>query len=256
MTFGTSTNILNLDTDTSNPASTPTLTPSSQHLPAEKQNIMPQQTLTLRENETVYSEGDIPKGLYMIKSGAVKVYVNRKRARGRISSPEFMTKVLGPGDIFGYQSLIKGTPHNEVVKTLKATELAIYSKESISVSLRPYPVGQASIAQSLMSQMVKDLERKEKDSELHYLASVQERIAYQLVLLADKFGVSDEKGIHIDLKLTRNELAQLAGTINESLSRHLTELKTEGIIELAGKEIIIKNKAALFDRSGNFSGNA
>ena len=252
MTFGSGSNILDFENETS----TPNLTPSSQQLPVEKQTIQPLQTVALKENETVYSEGDMPKGLYIVKSGAVKVYVNRKRARGRIASPEFMTKVLGPGDIFGYQALIKSSPHNEVVKTLKPTELAIYSKDSVMASMRPSPVGQPSVGQSLMLQMVKDLERKEKDSELHYLASVQERIAYQLVLLADKFGTADGKGIHIDLKLTRNELAQLAGTINESLSRHLTELKAEGIIELAGKEIIVKNKAALFDRSGNFSGRA
>jgi CRP-like cAMP-binding protein len=242
--------------DTENEMSTPQLTPSSQQLPVDRQTVEPLQNLSLKENEVVYAEGDMPRGLYFIKSGAVKVYVNRKRARGRISSPEFMTKVLGPGDIFGYQALIKSSPHSEVVKTLKSTELSIYSKESVMTSLRPGPVGQPSIAQQLMSQMVKDLERKEKDGELHYLASVQERIAYQLVLLADKFGVNSDRGIHIDLKLTRNELAQLAGTINESLSRHLTELKAEGIIELAGKEIIVKNKAALFDRSGNFSGRA
>lgn len=253
MTLGSATNILNLDNETSTPSLTPSAT---QQLPFDRQGAQPLQVISLRENETIYSEGDQPKGLYVVKSGAVKVYVNRKRARGRIASPEFMTKVLGPGDIFGYQSLVKNSPQGEVAKTLKPTELAIYSKDSVAISLKNSSLQAPVIGQQLMIQMVKDLERKEKDSELHYLASVQERIAYQLVLLADKFGVNTEKGIHIDLKLTRNELAQLAGTINESLSRHLTEMKTEGIIELAGKEIIVKNKAALLDRSGNFSGQA
>lgn len=254
MTFGPSSTNLNLDNETS----TPSLTPSAnQQLPFDKPvTLQPLQLLTLKDNETIYSEGDQPKGLYVVKSGAIKVYVNRKRARGRIASPEFMTKILGPGDIFGYQALVKNAPHAEVAQTLKPTELAVYSRDSVVMSLKSPSLSGVAIGQQLMVQMVKDLERKEKDSELHYLASVQERIAYQLVLLADKFGVHTEKGIHIDLKLTRNELAQLAGTINESLSRHLTEMKTEGIIELVGKEIIVKNKAALLDRSGNFSGRA
>lgn len=252
MTLGAASNYVDLEQD----ISTPNLTPSAtQQLPFERAP-QPLQILTLKDNETIYSEGDMPRGLYVVKSGAVKVFVTRKRARGRIASPEFMTKVLGPGDVFGYQALIKGIPHNETAQTLKSTEIAVYGRDSVALSWRTPHSGSVSLGQNLMIQMVKDLERKEKDSELHYLASVQERIAYQLILLADKFGVQTERGIHIDLKLTRNELAQLAGTINESLSRHLTEMKTEGIIELIGKEIIVKNKGALLDRSGNFSGNA
>jgi CRP-like cAMP-binding protein len=82
---------------------------------------------------------------------------------------------------------------------------------------------------------------------------VQERIAYQILLLADKFGAQTTQGLSLNLRLTRNELAQLAGTINESLSRHLTEFKNEGIIDLNGKEIIVKNRQALMARSGNFT---
>ncbi|MCB0371048.1 MAG: winged helix-turn-helix domain-containing protein, partial [Bdellovibrionales bacterium] len=102
-------------------------------------------------------------------------------------------------------------------------------------------------------QAVNDIENYETTSQLHYLASVQERIAYQLILLADKFGVVSEKGISLNLKLTRNEFAQLASTINESLSRHLTEFKSEGLIDINGKEIIIKDKDGLMKKSGNYT---
>ncbi|NUM60096.1 MAG: winged helix-turn-helix domain-containing protein, partial [Bdellovibrionaceae bacterium] len=55
-----------------------------------------------------------------------------------------------------------------------------------------------------------------------------------------------------NLKLTRNEFAQLASTINESLSRHLTEFKAEGLIDINGKEIIIKDKQGLKVKSAIF----
>lgn len=104
----------------------------------------------------------------------------------------------------------------------------------------------------VLEQAVSDIENFESTSQLHYLASVQERIAYQLVIMAEKFGVETPQGISLNLKLTRNEFAQLASTINESLSRHLTEFKNEGLIELNGKEILIKNKDGLMKKSGNF----
>ena len=92
----------------------------------------------------------------------------------------------------------------------------------------------------------------QNSNQFHYLASVQERIAYQITSLADRFGVKTSRGISLNLKLTRNEFAQLASTINESLSRHLTEFKNEGLIDINGKEIIILNREALSAKSGNF----
>ena len=81
---------------------------------------------------------------------------------------------------------------------------------------------------------------------------MQVRIAYQICLLAEKFGQSAEHGIKIGLKLSRSELAQLAGTINESLSRHLGVFKSRGWVDLSGKDIVVTNLEALKEVSGNF----
>ena len=231
------------------PETVTNLTPS-----ASQQNLIntrwdnPVDVLSLKENEIIYKEGEIPKGLYYVRSGAVKVVVNRVLTRGRMSSPEYVRKVVGAGDLFGYKAIVKDTAHVEFAKTLRPTELYVYSKEAVHSVMN----GPNSVQKMMFTQMVKDLEAKETINQLHYLASVQERIAYQLVLLADKFGVPTANGTLISLRLTRNELALLAGTINESLSRHLTEFKNDGILELNGKEIIVKDYRGLMERSGNF----
>lgn len=206
------------------------------------------QVLTLKENEFIFRQGEMPKGVYFVKSGCVKVVVNRSLTRGRMASPEFISQVVGTGNFFGYNSAIKGGSHQSFAKTLKPTELHVYSLEAIQQIMN----GPDGLVKSLFLQMVKDSEAQAVIGQLHYLASVQERIAYQLLLLADQFGVPTAAGTHLNLRLTRNELAQLAGTINESLSRHLTEFKNEGILDLNGKEIIIKDRQALMQRSGNF----
>src|SRR6185312_4269021 len=229
-----------------------TLIPSA--VQQTQQNVVPlrwdqpSEVLHLKENELVYRESDIPKGLYYVKSGAVKIVINRKLTRGRVSSPEFVTKIVGRGEFFGYQAIVNGSNHTSFAKTVHASEIQIFPKEVVTTA-----VGAATgLAKQLLNQMVKDLDAHEVINQLHYLASVQERIAYQLILLADKFGVSTNDGTLIDLKLTRNELAQLAGTINESLSRHLTELKNENVIVRNGKLIILQVLATLMSTSGNF----
>jgi len=220
------------------------------------ENSQPQQItadqpkiLQLKESEYVYRQGDQPLGLYFIKSGSIKIVTNRSLKRGRMASPDFISQVVGSGNFFGYTNVITGQPHTSYAKALKPTEILVYSLESV----RELMNGPDSIAKSLLLQTVKDSNERSAIEQLHYLASVQERIAYQLLLLSDRFGVDTEQGRLLSIKLTRNELAQLAGTINESLSRHLTELKNEGILDLVGKEIIIKDRNALMQKSGNFN---
>lgn len=207
----------------------------------------PTDTLSLREGELLFKEGDVPKGLYMVKSGAVKIVVNRPNARGRVSSPEFVVKIVGPGEFFGFKALVQGNNHGFLAKTIRPSEIQIFSKDAVTQALS----GVNSVFRKLIIQTMQDLEHFEQTTQLHYLASVQERISHQILVLAERFGVMTPNGISLNLKLTRNELAQLAGTINESLSRHLTDLKNDGVIDLNGKEIIIKDKAALLARSGN-----
>jgi CRP-like cAMP-binding protein len=220
----------------------------TQNLNIPSTSNVPYEVVHLKEEEMIFKEGEAAKGLYYVHSGCVKVVVNRAHARGRTTTNEYVTKLVSPGEYFGYKSLVKGSPTASHAKAVKSTVLWLYPRELIQVA-----VAQASpLIKLLLNQAVNDLESFETISQLHYLASVQERIAYQLVLLADRFGVQTPNGISLNLKLTRNEFAQLASTINESLSRHLTEFKNEGLIDLNGKEIIIKNRDGLMKRSGNF----
>jgi CRP-like cAMP-binding protein len=225
---------------------TPHYVPPVQY-PIQKQD-MPFEIIHVKEGDVLFNEGEQARGLYYVQSGCIKMVVNRRQSRGRTTSPEYVTKLVGAGEYFGYKALVRGTPSTAMAKAIKPTVLWLYPRELVSVA-----IGQTNpLLKLVLEQAVSDIENFESTSQLHYLASVQERIAYQLVLMADKFGVETPHGISLNLKLTRNEFAQLASTINESLSRHLTEFKNEGLIELNGKEILIKNKEGLMKKSGNF----
>lgn len=206
------------------------------------------EVLTFNDGETIFKENDVPRGLYLLKAGCVKLFVNRDHSRGRTTSPEYVTKLVSPGEVFGYKSLVQGSQSQSFAKAVKKTTVWVYPKEMIASLLSETNP----IVRAILEQAVADIKTFEKTSQFHYLASVQERIAYQLVMLGDRFGVQTPRGTSLNLKLTRNEFAQLASTINESLSRHLTEFKAEGLIDLEGKEIIILDRARLAEKSGNF----
>lgn len=206
------------------------------------------------EGEIIFKAGDEPRGLFLVKSGAVKISIKKTIQRGRMNNEEFITKIVGPGEYFGYQNLLGGTKNTTTAVTARDTELQFYSKENILSAMDQLPA----FAKSIIKQAISDLAEMESQAQLHYLASVQERIAFQIYTLNERFGEQDAKtqdATLIPIKLSRNELAQLAGTINESLSRHLTDLKNEGILELRGRDILVKNKVALLERAGSLHQN-
>lgn len=209
---------------------------------------MSYETLVFKEGEDIFKEGEATRGLYVLKSGCVKIFVSRESQRGRTTSPEYVTKLVSPGELFGYKSLVSQQKNKSFAKAVKTSTVWFYKTEAVMKLLsQAHP-----LVKTMLEQAVMDIQNYEKVSQLHYLASVQERIAFQIVSLADRFGVETPRGISLNLKLTRNEFAQLASTINESLSRHLTEFKNEGLIDINGKEIIIKNREGLAAKSGVF----
>ena len=60
-------------------------------------------------------------------------------------------------------------------------------------------------------------------------------------------GVKEGNRWKIELKLTREEMATMIGTANETLIRFMTEFKDAGIIEQEGKVIYIKDEAELLN---------
>ncbi len=219
--------------------------PALQSLNVQKKEY---ETIFLKENEFLFKEGDTPTDIYFLKTGSVMTGVHQKQARGRSTGLDYVNKLVGPGEFFGYKSPLTNSSYQFFAKAIKASEVLIYPKNAFEQLLS----GPDSLLKMVLLQTIRDLETYEAMNRFHYLASVEERIAYQLILLGDKFGVQTPEGVRLNLKLTRNELAQLAGTINESLSRHLTSFKNEGIIEVHGKEILIRDRSALEKKSGNF----
>ncbi|HQW45461.1 MAG TPA: helix-turn-helix domain-containing protein, partial [Chitinophagaceae bacterium] len=74
---------------------------------------------------------------------------------------------------------------------------------------------------------------------------VRERVAESILILKNKYGL-EQDGQTLNVKLSREELANIVGTATESLIRILSDFKKEGIIELELKRIKILDEDHLF----------
>jgi CRP-like cAMP-binding protein len=89
-------------------------------------------------------------------------------------------------------------------------------------------------------------ELQEAEKKMRNLAHmpVKGRVAHALVSLKDQFGINNDG--HIDIELTRQDLASYAGATYETVFRVVNELTQEDIIRTNGKKISIINQEKLF----------
>ncbi|MNY18318.1 Transcriptional activator protein Anr [compost metagenome] len=70
--------------------------------------------------------------------------------------------------------------------------------------------------------------------------TVRERVALSLLILHDKYKISEtEKDVFITL--SRADLANMAGTVNETLARVLHDFRNENLIWIEGRKIQLLN---------------
>jgi CRP/FNR family transcriptional regulator len=70
---------------------------------------------------------------------------------------------------------------------------------------------------------------------------VESRIASLLIKLADKTGVKTDNTIVIDMKLTKQDIAEMVGTTVETSIRTMSKFKKLGIVAEKGGKIVIKD---------------
>lgn len=186
----------------------------------------------IRKKQIIYYEGDSISGIYLILSGKVKAIKLNDDGR------EFVTGMYGPEDYIGIQAMLSGDHHNETVEAIEDTTICLLPKETVNQLLDNYTdIGQKFI-KVLSSNLI------EKEEQLLQLAyhSVRKRMAEILLRLAKS---STDGADELIIRISREDLASMAGMATETVSRTLSDFKDENIIEKKGSVIHILDSSKL-----------
>lgn len=198
-----------------------------------------------RRDETVVLEGDCSlKALYLIASGSVQVYMTGADGRETILS------FLERGDFFGEMSLIDGEPRSASVRTVADSQLMIIHRDSFLSLIRESP----EIAMSLLSEMSKRLRKANKQIGSLSTMSVTGRVTGTLLNLMEDHGVrihteSGAMATVIHNRPTQQQLADMAGTTRETVSRICSTLVKAGAIALTSKDVVIFDESVLQEKA-------
>lgn len=188
-----------------------------------------------QEEEVVYFEGDPAGHFYVVAAG--KVQLMRHTRMGK----DVLLDLLKPGEYFGGLSPSPEETYSETaiahtsVCTLRMGKDVFRSilSQRPEVALRVLEITTARL--SAAQEMVRQLSAH----------SVEQRIAFTLLKLADKFGRRHEKGLLIQTPLSRDELAEMTGTTTESASRVISQFQKAGLIETGRRWVAIKEREGL-----------
>jgi len=182
-----------------------------------------------KKDNMVLIEEEIGTTMFVILSGRVKI--SRISDEGR----EVILSVLCDGDFFGEMSILDGQTRSANAVTLEDTEMLIIRKELFLQMLYDYP----QIAINLLKELAHRLRRSDSQIKSLSLQNALGKVASTILRIADDSGIIRQGQVEIAQLPPQQDLANMAGTSRETISRVIKSLNQLGYVKKHGGKLII-----------------
>lgn len=191
--------------------------------------------LRYKKGAPIFFEGDTGEELFIVKSGLVKIFrFDRSR--------EVILALFRDGDYFGEMAVLQTNQvRSASAQALESTVLYAMKRKDFQTLLANNPKLTLNLVDSLMDRLRRANEQIE---DLTFL-DARSRIIKTLLMLGNGHGVSQENGLLINMKLTHQQIADMVGTVRETVTKVLLELQDKFLISIDKKFILLKDKGAL-----------
>ncbi len=204
---------------------------------------IPGQKKKFNKGEIIYHEETPSFGLYLVLSGIIKVYTSDD------SGKEIILRLAGPGDIIGHHFLFKNITHIDSSKVIENSVCDFFDKKSLNEIQKSSPETFdyiiQKIGQELMIYQDKSIELIKKN--------VRERLASFFCYMVKNHSEIKNDKIRIKVQLTREEIASMIGTANETAIRFISEFKDLGLVEEVDRYFYILEKDKIEKLAGHNS---
>jgi CRP/FNR family cyclic AMP-dependent transcriptional regulator len=172
----------------------------------------------------VFHEGDSSDACYIVSEGSFRV--TREHSDGRAIT----LATLGPGEIFGELAMLDGDTRSASAESITDGTLLALPANDVRSLLGRNP----EIALKLVAGLVRRLRAANMRLSRQSFQTVPSRVAGILAQLSregqDGTADGDAEMSEVTIRMNQTDLAQLAGTSRESVSRFLAELERAGVV--------------------------
>jgi len=207
-------------------------------LPAEQLHQIHDNTTerVYRKGMVIFFEGDSGKGFHYVKSGKVKIVKMTDDGR------EHIVKIIGAGEIFAEVLLFNNQPYPATAIAADDSCIGVIN----NIDLEKLVLGNNELALQLIKALSQRLLYAQQKIKNLALNDVMARTAEALLRLSSEHGQAKPDGrIEVVIDLSRQDLASLVGTTRETVTRTLSALKKDKVIDFDGQKVIILDAATL-----------
>jgi len=183
------------------------------------------------KDSIILSEKEAGSALFIIISGKVKI----SRISSEDSDKEVILSILNPSDFFGEMSLLDGMDRSATATAMDDSKIFIIQRNDFLQLLNDHP----DVSIALLQELTQRLRGAGMKIKALSLKDAEGKVATVLLQLADDVGKIKQGVVEIEKLPFQHELANMAGTSRETISRTLHAFAKKGQIELEGSKLRI-----------------
>ena len=184
-----------------------------------------------KKGSIILLEEETGAALFVIVTGKVKIV--RMDDDGR----EVILSILGESDFFGEMAILDGLTRSASVVATSKSELFMIHRRDFLKLLNDYPM----VAIALLRELTGRLRKADAQIKSLSLKDAAGRVANVVLQLADEIGMFRKGRVEIDELPLQQDLANMAGTSRETISRMIHKFIKKGYLQLQGNKLIIND---------------
>lgn len=192
-------------------------------------------THAYKRGEIIFREGGIPTGIFYVKTGRVKKY------KPTVKGGEQIFYVCGEGELLGYHALLGEEFYPDSAATIEDSEITFIPKDSFLNVLRNSSI----LSNRLLKALGHEFSLFINNITNLATKTVRERLAFNLLILEEKFKQPGTPDSPIEINMSRTDLANMVGTAKETLVRLLQEFKRDKLVQTSGRVIRIIDRKGI-----------
>ncbi|OGX60732.1 MAG: hypothetical protein A2189_06250 [Paenibacillus sp. RIFOXYA1_FULL_44_5] len=191
---------------------------------------------TVKKNTMIYQPMDPSEYVYLIKKGSVRLM------RLADNGQQITLSIIKEGMIFGEGDVLNEKTYSHYAETIENSSICYVHKTDFKELLKKYDEVNKLILNILYRRW------REAQQQIENLAflDVTNRFVSLLLRLSKEYGKEYNKngmrGTFINVKISQDRLADYCGTSRESINRTIKDMKSEDLLDLDGRNIVLKSK--------------
>jgi CRP/FNR family transcriptional regulator len=182
--------------------------------------------------EIIYHQGESCEGVFCLESGLVGI--RRLDEKGNST----LLRLINAGQTVGYRAFLRKAPHDNSAEVLMPSRICHINRSTVRSLLETNPT----LGLSFLDHSLDDLAHTEDQYMESTTCSVRIRLLHALLVLYERFGFESEEGEpHLELPISRQDLAGLIGTAPETMSRTIQRIQMDGLVEFKGRTVRIRD---------------